>query len=149
MVDPAWEKGLRNSAVFLCLVTKAYLRSPECWEQIALARRLGKPCRAIIKKGTRVPRGFFDGFDDIRYYSFRTERDLARIAKQIGAELGKGHTYPSDYPPEALVAELGTDSGDSGPQNLHPERLRLGGEVQGKPWHPLGVAEEAPGDKHG
>jgi hypothetical protein len=88
MSTPAWEEGLRTSAVFLCLVTKHYLRSPECWEQVALARRLGKPCRALIKKGTVVPRGFFDGFDDIRYYPFRTKRDMARIAKQLYAELG-------------------------------------------------------------
>ena len=88
-MTPAWEDGLRHSAVFLCLVTKHYLRSPECWEQMALARRLRKPCRAIVKKGTPVPRGFFDGFDDIRYYSFRTKADLTRIAKQLGAELGE------------------------------------------------------------
>jgi hypothetical protein len=72
-------------------VTEHYLRSPECWEQIALARRLGKPCRVIIKKGTHVPRGFFDGFDDIRYYPFRTKADLTRISKQLATELGKIH----------------------------------------------------------
>jgi hypothetical protein len=55
---------------------------------MALARRLGKPCRVLIKQGTHVPRGFFDGFDDIRYYPFRTKRDLARIAQQLRAELG-------------------------------------------------------------
>ena len=88
-MTPAWEEGLRHSAVFLCLVTTHYLRRAECWEQIALARRLGKPCRAIIKRGTPVPRGFFDGFDDIRTYTFRTKADLARIAKQLGAELGE------------------------------------------------------------
>lgn len=88
MPEPAWEAGLRTSAVFLCLVTKHSLRSPECWEQMALAKRLGKPCRALITKGTQVPRGFFDGFDDIRYYPLRTKRDLARIAKQLSAELG-------------------------------------------------------------
>jgi hypothetical protein len=84
---PAWEEGLRHSAVFLCLVTKHYLRSPECWEQMALARRLGKPCRVLIKKGTQVPRGFFDGFDDIRYYPFRTKADLTRIANQLSVEM--------------------------------------------------------------
>ena len=89
MPTPAWEEGLRHSAVFLCIVTKHYLRSPECWEQMALARRLGKPCRVLIKKGTQVPRGFFDGFDDIRDYPFRTKGDLARIATQLRAELGE------------------------------------------------------------
>jgi hypothetical protein len=88
MTTPAWEAGLRTSAVFVCLVTKHYLRSPECWEQMALARRLGKPFRVLIKKGVQVPRGFFDGIDDIRYYPFRTKADLARIAKQLNAELG-------------------------------------------------------------
>jgi hypothetical protein len=57
-MTPAWEEGLRNSAVFLCLVTKHYLRKPECWEQMALARQLQKPCIAVIKHGTPVPRGF-------------------------------------------------------------------------------------------
>jgi hypothetical protein len=56
---------------------------------MALARRLGKPCRVLIKQGTQVPRGFFDGFNDIRYYPFRTKADLTRIAKQLRAELGK------------------------------------------------------------
>jgi hypothetical protein len=88
-MPPAWDEGLRNSEVFLCFVTKHYLRSPECWEQVALARRLGKPCRVIIKQGTQIPRGFFDGFDDIRYYHFRTKADLSRIATQLSAELGK------------------------------------------------------------
>jgi hypothetical protein len=55
---------------------------------MALARRLGKPCRVLIKQGTQVPRGFFDGFDDLRVYPFRTKRDLARIATLLGAELG-------------------------------------------------------------
>ena len=90
MSKPTWEDGLRHSAVFLCIVTKHYVRSPECWEQMALARRLGKPCRVLIKQGTRVPKGFFDGFDDIRYYPFRTKADLARIATQLSAELGGG-----------------------------------------------------------
>jgi hypothetical protein len=92
MPTPAWEEGLRNSAVFLCLVTKHYLRSPKCLEEMALARRLGKPCRVVIKEGTQVPRGFFDGFDDIRYYPFRTKADLARIGKQLSAELGADAT---------------------------------------------------------
>lgn len=91
MAAPAWEEGLRQSAVFLCIVTKHYLRSPECWEQVALARQLGKPCRVVVKKGAPIPRGFFDGFEDIRYYPFRTKADLTRISKQLAHELGQ-HT---------------------------------------------------------
>jgi hypothetical protein len=87
-MTPAWEEGLRNSAVFLCLVTKHYLRTPECWEQVALARQLQKPCIAVVKHGTPVPRGFLDGFADLRTYTFRTKADLSRIAGQISAEFG-------------------------------------------------------------
>ena len=87
-MTPAWEEGLRNSAVFLCLVTKDYLRNPECWDQVALARVLQKPCIAVIKQGTPVPPGFLDGFDDLRTFTFRTHADLRRIAKQINADFG-------------------------------------------------------------
>ena len=87
-MTPDWEEGLQHSAVFLCLVTPHYLRHPECWEQLALARRLEKPCRVLLKQGTKVPRGFFDGFADIRVYPFRTTADLRRIARQLAAEFG-------------------------------------------------------------
>jgi hypothetical protein len=87
-MEPAWEAGLRNSEVFLCLVTKHYLRNAECWDQVALARQLHKPCIALIQKGTPVPPGFFDGFEDITYYWFNGEKDLKRISTQIAAKLG-------------------------------------------------------------
>ena len=90
MLNPDWAAGLRASKVFLCLVTPAYLRNPECWEQLALARRLQKPCRALIKHGTPVPPEFFDGFDDLRTYTFRTRADLRRLSRQLAAELGDG-----------------------------------------------------------
>jgi hypothetical protein len=79
--------------VFICLVTPNYLRSPECWEQMALARRLGKPCRVVLQQGTQVPVGFFDGFDDIRYYPFRGKHDLTRIARHLRTELGDSGVY--------------------------------------------------------
>jgi hypothetical protein len=83
-----WEAGLRSSAVFCCLVTPHYLRSPECWAQIDLARQLQKPFRVIVQHGTTVPKGLFEGVEDIRYYRFRTHADLRRIARQLAQELG-------------------------------------------------------------
>jgi hypothetical protein len=84
-----WEAGLRSSHLFCCVVTPAYLRSPELWEQVALARQLGKPFRVILKHGTTIPEGFFTGVEDLKVYTFRTNGDLRRIARQLADELGR------------------------------------------------------------
>jgi hypothetical protein len=89
MSAPAWEAGLRSSAVFCCLVTPHYLRSPECWAQIDLARQLQKPFRVIVQHGTTIPEGFFTGVEDLKVYTFRTNGDLRRIARQLADELGR------------------------------------------------------------
>lgn len=89
MPTRSWEEGLKSSEVFCCLVTPHYLRSPECWEQIALARQLRKPFRVILKQGTRIPKGLFKDVEDLKVYTFRTHADLKRIARQMAEELGK------------------------------------------------------------
>ena len=92
MMASPWETKIADSAFFVCVVTPHYLTSPECWEQLAIARRLQKPCRAFIKHGTPIPKGFFDGFTDLRCFPFTTEADLAIQADRLVDEIGTGGT---------------------------------------------------------
>ena len=74
-----YAERLRFSKFFLCLVTPYSVQDPKCFEQIHCAKRLSKPCRALIQKGTHVPEALFEGFRSLERYSWGTVQELEDI----------------------------------------------------------------------
>ena len=108
-MTPEWEAGLRRSRIFMCIVTEDYLRKPECWEQMTVAKQLGKPCIALVHEDADVPEGFLDGFDDLRVYSFTTTADLDRIASVLRPESGDGMSSTVGYDRNRVHRASGLD----------------------------------------
>lgn len=68
-----WMNQIRDSKYFLVLATPDYFDHVMSIVQSEFAKSLKKPFRILLKKGTEIPEGFFDGVDDLKIAEYDPE----------------------------------------------------------------------------
>lgn len=79
----SWQQEIAQSAVFFCLLSPAYLRTPRLWEHIAYAKQLGKPCRVAVIEGAEIPEGLFSGVTDLEIRVCATPDDVHHFVLEV------------------------------------------------------------------
>lgn len=85
---PNVTEGIASSKVFIALILdESYFVDAKCYAQLEYAKALKKPIRVLVKEGTTIPEGYFDGIADIKFATWTDKEDLVRA---ILAVLQKG-----------------------------------------------------------
>lgn len=76
--------ALRQSHLFLVLLTPDWFRDVECQRLYQEARTLGLPVRVLVAPGVRVPEDAFQGLRDLQLaVSQSAEQDVAQVRTWI------------------------------------------------------------------
>lgn len=86
---------IAHSRLYVCLVTPAWLRDPQCSAELAYAVHLGKPIRLLVEPGVRLPETFLTSVTDLQVARLE---GAETAAAQIQAWL---EALPSGQPQEA------------------------------------------------
>ena len=74
---------IANSGVVLCLATESFFQNTRCWAQTEEARTLKKKVGVLLKKGTIIPDGFFDGIDILETIEWKDSQTLADAISEL------------------------------------------------------------------
>jgi hypothetical protein len=74
---------IANSSVVLCLVTESFFQSARCRAQTEEARILQKRVGVLLKKGTIIPDGFFDGIETLEIIEWEDKETLADAISEL------------------------------------------------------------------
>lgn len=85
--DPDKLKRIRECYLFIVLAGDTYFTSAHAFAECFYARELDKPFRVIIKKGTKITKGYFEGVKDIKFYEWETEYEKGMHIIEILTEL--------------------------------------------------------------
>lgn len=79
-------QAIAQSEVFVCLVTRAWLRDPHTQAQAAYAQQLGKPMRLLRWPGVHLPEDLLARVQDLQTAPHTTEAgDAAQIQRWLEA----------------------------------------------------------------
>jgi hypothetical protein len=77
-----WQQGLRESALFVALVSPAWFTDARCQAQAAYAKALGKPFRILLRAPMRLPEDAFQGITDLQIATIHTIDQAAAVVKR-------------------------------------------------------------------
>jgi len=78
-----WTDNIANSSVVLCFATESFFQSARCRAQTEEARTLQKKVGVLLKKGTVIPDGFFDGIEILETIEWEDKATLADAISEL------------------------------------------------------------------
>jgi len=80
-------KKIRECNLFIVVASDEYFTSAQNFAECFYAKELGKPFRVIIRKGTKIAKGYFEGVKDIKFYEWETEHEKGMHIRELLLEL--------------------------------------------------------------
>lgn len=78
--------GIKNSNIYIGLITNGFVTDKQCMAELAYARRKKKPGILLVEQGLELSIDFFDGLDIL----YKVEIQLQDFSlDKIGPEIGK------------------------------------------------------------
>ena len=82
-----WLDELQQCDVFTAIATDGFFRDARCKLQTQEAIRLQMPIIVMLRKGTQIPDGWFEGAQNIKYGEWDNSDELGKLAMVLIKEV--------------------------------------------------------------